>query len=135
MLATNGWWQKAKNPTYRSIYSTTISFTNWLYWFSKNLPPISAIWQHMALEFWRQNWFCHVSMFSSRIDFASIIDSNLKLESVVFISARDFYTQIFWSTHFYVNLLTHKSLYLWHTRTKCNTNPNLTSHFKYSLHI
>jgi hypothetical protein len=42
--------------------------------------------------------------FSSRIDFASRIYSNLKLEIVASDSVIDFYTQIYFYTQFYKNV-------------------------------
>jgi hypothetical protein len=49
-------------------------------------------------------------LLSSRIEFSSTIVNNLKLEFVAFESKRDFYTEIYFSAHFYINASKHKSL-------------------------
>jgi len=59
-------------------------------------------------------WF-----FFIRIDFASRVDSDLKLEFVAFASIRVFYTEIYCSNLFHVKVSKHKSFYL-----KLTTNLN-----------
>ena len=48
----------------------------------------------------------------SKIDSVSIIDFSLKLQIIAFESKHDFYTEVYYSSHFYLNISKHKPLYI-----------------------
>ena len=55
----------------------------------------------------------YVCLQRSKIDFASIIDSKLKIGFLAFESKHNFfYTKIYFSTHFCSNVLKHKPPYI-----------------------
>lgn len=58
------------------------------------------------------NWFWHDWLLSIWIVFTARIDADLKLDIVAFDYRIDFHTQIYRSTHFYLHVSKHKSLYL-----------------------
>jgi len=57
----------------------------------------------------------------AKIDLRCKIDSNMKLECGAFDSRTDFYTQIYCSSHFYINVSKDKSFYIQLTKIKFTT--------------